>query len=742
MRVLLVVLATAAALLAQPFGWDVVNMAPGIFCNDMQFLADGQHGWVVGAVSATSTLHGQVLATTDGGSTWNNVPYPESSSVGPEGVYFVNADTGWIVGAAGYISATHDGGFSWTRQTSPVTRKLHRVQFINSQVGWITGGWQDGSSYPLLKTTNGGANWQDLSFGSDCYSCEDLWFADSLNGWVVGQNSSINPFIQHTTDGGASWNAQTAPLPTGNGTVSSVCFATPKVGWASVSSIYQSPAGSILHTTNGGDSWYVQANTNMHYNYFLDAPDTLHVAVVSTQVLSPAGAKVFVSTNGGSGWSSTALPTYEYAGGCQYRGSSVWVAQNYGQVLHSSDNGSTWDWQHYAPMWNAVGWRNDTDGWVIAGSSAGVGYAMRTTDGGLTWNEDSNCPGGTRMQWVDQNHGFTLMEGNSAKLYRTTDGGANWAQFSIGGSNWIGCMCFASPESGWACGSNGTLRFTSNGGASWSVQSSGVTQYLEGVFMVSTTEGWIYGGYGGAQGFIRHTTDGGLNWVAQSPSPADHFACGYFFDNKHGWLGTYNNNIHATTDGGSTWQVMGQVAHTYHDALLFTSSTTGWIACGDNSDAGGLGYVLKTTNAGISWTPEFVSPWPSGVMNGLALKPDGSRWACGMNATLIKNTESGVSGAAPLLDAQRITLDASPNPFHSTATIHLSSLLPAHSSLQILDASGRLVRSFSFLLPPHSSLTWDGTDATGRPVTPGVYFCRLVGAGRQAEVKLVRTGKE
>lgn len=725
---------------AQPFGWDVVSMSPGIYCNDMQFLTDGQHGWVVGSVGGGGLIRGQVLATADGGASWADVPFPDSGNVGPEGVFFVSPDTGWIVGAGGFISVTRDGGQTWTRQTSPVARKLHRVQFYSSLIGWTTGGWQDGSSFLLLKTTDGGGTWQDMSFGSNCYSCEDIWFADSLHGWIVGQDASINPFIQHTTDGGLTWNPQTAPLPTGNGPVSSVCFPTPKIGWASASSIYQTPAGAILHTTNGGDSWYVQANTNMHYNYFLDAPDTLHVAVISTQVLSPAGAKVFVSTNGGSSWTSSALPTYKYAGGCQYRGTDVWVAQSDGQVLHSPDNGSTWAWQHYAPMWGAIGWRNATDGWVIAGSNAGVGYAVKTTDGGLTWTEDPNCPGGTRMQWVDSNHGFTLMEGNSAKVYRTTDGGANWAQFAIGGSNWIGSICFATPESGWACGSNGTLRFTSNGGASWSAQSPGVSQYLSGVSMVTSREGWIYGGYGGASGFIRHTTDGGQTWNAQTPSPANHFTCGFFLDNMHGWLGTYNNNIHATTDGGATWQVLGQVTHDYHQDLLFTSATTGWIAAGNSTGGGdGRGFVYKTTNGGIGWTQEFVSPWPSGVMNDLALKPDGSKWACGMNATVVRNMESGVTVERPLPDVAAASLTATPNPFYERCLISLAAPQRAGVRLVVRDACGRTVRE---LAVSGRTATWDGTDAAGRPATPGVYFCRLAGAGLRTEVKLIRTGME
>jgi hypothetical protein len=85
---------------------------------------------------------------------------------------------------------------------------------------------------------------------------------------------------------------------------------------------------------------------------------------------------------------------------------------------------------------------------------------------------------------------------------------------------------------------------------------------------------------------------------------------------------------------------------------------------------------------------------------------------------------------------------AFPNPFTGTTTIRLSHspLLTANSSLSVCDISGRLVRTFlnSSLLPPHSSLVWNGTDNSGRRVAPGIYF---VHAGPEAKplAKLVLT---
>jgi photosystem II stability/assembly factor-like uncharacterized protein len=494
MRTIVLFFVTLGAAVAQPESWDRVMMAPAVSGSDLCFLADGRHGWMVGTGGAGGEVLSTVFATADGGTTWAMLPFPDSSSASIEGVFFVDSMTGWVVGAGGYIRRTTDAGMTWQTQTSPANRKLHRVHFTNPTTGWITGGWQDGSSFLLLKTTNGGSVWQDMSFGSNCYSCEDIWFADSLNGWIVGQDASINPFIQHTTDGGANWTAQTPNLPTGNGPVSSVCFPSPLIGWATSSSIYQTPSGSILHTTNGGDSWFIQGNTNLHYNYALDAPDTLHVAILSTQVLSPQTGKIVVSTNGGQNWSSYNLPTYSYGSGCQYRGSSIWVAQDNSQILSSSANGADPEWQLYEPLWRSVEWSSPDTGWVAAGSSTGPGYCLKTTDAGATWMRDPNAPGGAQVQFMDANRGWMLQEGNSAKVNRTTDGGANWAQFGLGTGNWVGRMLFATADSGWACGSQGTMRFSSNGGASWTAQGIGTTSYCEDVFMLSSKEGWAAGG--------------------------------------------------------------------------------------------------------------------------------------------------------------------------------------------------------------------------------------------------------
>ena len=103
---------------------------------------DPQHGWMVG-------VGGKVLATADGGTTWQ--PQNVGSNSELRGVYFVSQFDGWVVGTAGVIRRTSDGGRSWQPQNSGGTFNLNAVRFVNPTTGWIVG--DNGS---ILKTTDSG----------------------------------------------------------------------------------------------------------------------------------------------------------------------------------------------------------------------------------------------------------------------------------------------------------------------------------------------------------------------------------------------------------------------------------------------------------------------------------------------------------------------------------------------------------------------------------------------------------
>jgi hypothetical protein len=93
------------------------------------------------------------------------------------------------------VIKTIDGGMTWQTQNSGINSDLFSICFINSQKGWISGG------YPgiIKQTLDGGTTWQNQIIPS-AGEISSIYFVDSINGWAVGQNGTII----HTSNGGVT----------------------------------------------------------------------------------------------------------------------------------------------------------------------------------------------------------------------------------------------------------------------------------------------------------------------------------------------------------------------------------------------------------------------------------------------------------------------------------------------------------------------------------------------------------
>ena len=80
-----------------------------------------------------------------------------------------------------------------------------------------------------------------------------------------------------------------------------------------------------------------------------------------------------------------------------------------------------------------------------------------------------------------------------------------------------------------------------------------------------------------------------------------------------------------------------------------------------------------------------------------------------------------------------------PNPARAAATLRFALAAPGHARLDVVDLGGRVVARLADGWRPagEQSIEWDGRDAGGEVVRPGVFFVRLVSAGRVATRKLV-----
>jgi hypothetical protein len=115
----------------------------------------------------------------------------------------VNANTGWVTGNqgdphTGLIRKTTDGGVTWTVQLHNNVNETYEPYFINENTGWIVG-----DSPNIQKTTNGGINW-NVQTTPAAWWMWDIMFADQLTGWAVGSQGKIF----YTTNGGGTVSVQ------------------------------------------------------------------------------------------------------------------------------------------------------------------------------------------------------------------------------------------------------------------------------------------------------------------------------------------------------------------------------------------------------------------------------------------------------------------------------------------------------------------------------------------------------
>jgi hypothetical protein len=73
-----------------------------------------------------------------------------------------------------------------------------------------------------------------------------------------------------------------------------------------------------------------------------------------------------------------------------------------------------------------------------------------------------------------------------------------------------------------------------------------------------------------------------------------------------------------------------------------------------------------------------------------------------------------------------LALAVRPNPCRGVATVSYAAGPARRARLFIHDVAGRLIRAID-LPGATGTLAWDGTDASGDPAAPGVYFIRLPG---------------
>ncbi len=196
----------------------------------------------------------------------------------------------------GTVLATSDGGQTWTRlRISPVsglkiTEFLAGVDFADTSNGWAVGSSQPTGqtrSPLMLKTTDGGSNWQDISANLPSgFLAKGITAADANNVWICGPGGAI----YRSTDGGTTWNPANTGAPSVTYSAIWIKFSAGAYrGWAVGNN------GTVIRTEDGS-TWTVQASG-------LTAANITDLAVCDhTRAAASYGANSFLLYTQAGGW--------------------------------------------------------------------------------------------------------------------------------------------------------------------------------------------------------------------------------------------------------------------------------------------------------------------------------------------------------------------------------------------------------------------------------------------------------
>jgi len=122
------------------------------------------------------------------------------------GLSVVDDSVAWISGSHGYIAITRDGGKNWAWQQVKGFEKadFRDIEAFSDKSAVIM---SSGTPALVLRTTDGGANWQVKYNNTDTtYFLDAMDFDTPKHGLILGDPIKNKFLLLETNDGGETWN--------------------------------------------------------------------------------------------------------------------------------------------------------------------------------------------------------------------------------------------------------------------------------------------------------------------------------------------------------------------------------------------------------------------------------------------------------------------------------------------------------------------------------------------------------
>ncbi|MBC8488553.1 MAG: T9SS type A sorting domain-containing protein [Bacteroidetes bacterium] len=327
------------------------------------------------------------IITSESMSTWT----PQVSGV--TGFLFtvraVDMNVGWAAGSFGKILRTTNAGINWINlSTTQITSHIYCMAAISKNVCLVA--TSPDTNAHVYRTTNGGVTWTQVFVQASGY-IEDIRFKNSTTGFMIGNPVGGRWSLWKTTDAGSTWDSTGLYLPGVNvGSWSNTMQISDNEIWFGTNNT------KIYHSTNFGSEWSYGITTGALLTYSVTFNSGLGFAGVD--------ASAFSSTNGGANWFEITLPGTS----CIYAFNNIGPRFFYGrgiEIYYSSNNGTSFDLQYnftqtvlamdFILDGNRIrGWATGANGEIAmyeeitSASNYGLiyGYMFKDQNGNGTWD--------------------------------------------------------------------------------------------------------------------------------------------------------------------------------------------------------------------------------------------------------------------------------------------------------------------------------------------------------------------
>lgn len=236
--------------------------------------------------------------------TWYEVPTGTIKDL--KTICFASENVGYIGGADSLLLKTTDGGKTWSELTySGVIftgggTTIMKLDFVSEEIGYMTVGPYTGT----FKTMDGGITWENMTMaGTMCYN-QGLYFWDENNGLIGGAGCFIGEEIERIVGGVHSSATINSPSWMATDYVRDIDFLDANFGMG----VSQS---RFLRTTDGGATWDTISSGTTNYLTTIEIiNDTLIYAGYEDL---GAGFGLMVSHDSGFTWEyETEMATFYY----------------------------------------------------------------------------------------------------------------------------------------------------------------------------------------------------------------------------------------------------------------------------------------------------------------------------------------------------------------------------------------------------------------------------------------------